>query len=156
MGQSVCALLDSRRVDAPADSLIADWYPSAYLLDIYSVALSLKGADVRSLAQQMLEQPPRWFRVLLSIRDAVMGRLGVKTTDQVRAAHVNGQRLDFFPVALVTTAGLTASDYIAKNRRGYVPTLQWPVLHTLGQRQPIEAPPERHLHKMLHRHRELT
>jgi hypothetical protein len=98
MGQPVCALLDSRRVDAPTDSLIADWYPSAYLLDTYSVALSLKGADVRSLAQQMLEQPPRWFRVLLAIRDAVMGHLGVKTTEQVRAAHVDGQKLDFFPV----------------------------------------------------------
>lgn len=93
-----CSLLLPRRVGAPVDSLIADWYPAASLLDTYAVPLEFKHADLRELARRMLERPPWWFRLLLGLRDVIMGAFGVKTTAQVRAGHDDEHRLDFFPL----------------------------------------------------------
>lgn len=98
MNHPLCPLFESTRIQPPADSLIADWYPNASLLDTYRVPVPFKDQDVRGLAKQMLERPPLWFRLLIGLRDAVMGRFGVKTTTQLRAVGSDEQRLDFFPV----------------------------------------------------------
>lgn len=103
MSLTVCPMLQSRRIEAPSDSMIADWYPSASLLDTYFVPLHQTHTDVRPLARRMLEQPPPGFRLLLGIRDAVMGRFGVKTSQQVRAAHGDNNRMDFFPLLLASS-----------------------------------------------------
>ena len=45
-----------RRVAAPSNSVIADWYPGAYLLDSYSVDVaSTRGESMRELVERVLE-----------------------------------------------------------------------------------------------------
>ena len=90
-----------RRVAAPVDGLIAGFYGGADLVDAYAIALPAgTSGDVQVLARAALGRSPGWVRVLLRVRDAVMGRLGVKTTAQVRAgADASGvKRIGFFPV----------------------------------------------------------
>lgn len=98
MSMTACPLLQSRRIEAPSDSLIADWYPAASLLDTYAVPLQSRHADLRELARQVLERPPLWLRLLLGARDSLVRPFGVKTTAQVRASRGDGPRLDFFPL----------------------------------------------------------
>lgn len=87
------------RVEPPAESLIADWYRQADLLDSYAVvAPAPVPGTMRALAERALATPPTWFRVLIGMRDALMRPLGVKTTAQLRDARRAGDRIDFFPV----------------------------------------------------------
>ena len=90
-----------RRVAAPAECLIAGLYAGASLVDAYAIGLPAGASlDVAVLARAVFGQPAGWLRVLLGVRDAVMGRIGVKTTGQVRADAVarGAARISFFPV----------------------------------------------------------
>jgi hypothetical protein len=92
---SICAF----RVAPPAASAIRDWYEGANLLDSYAVQLPPQAPDdARVLARLALEQPPVAFRFLMSIRDAVMSAVGVKTSADMRAQADGRDRIDFFPV----------------------------------------------------------
>jgi len=90
-----------RRVKPPADSLIASLFAGADLLDAYAVALpSDASRDIGLLARAVLGQPAPWFRSLLRMRDAAVGRFGVKTSQQFRAEAkaIGAEHIDSFRV----------------------------------------------------------
>jgi hypothetical protein len=63
-------------------------YASADLLDSYVVDLPAHStSDIRRLAELALSNPPASFRTLMAVRDAIMSRLGVKTSAEVRKAN---------------------------------------------------------------------
>ena len=88
-----------RPITPPSDSLIADWYADADLLDSYAVELP-PGSDgsMAALARRALGAPPAWLRALLDLRDAIVGPLGIKTSARLRQARPAAGRIDFFPV----------------------------------------------------------
>lgn len=88
-----------RRVAAPAGSLIADWYPGAYLLDSYAVDVaSTRGERMRELVQRALATQPAWVDMLLRLRDAIVRPFGIKTADQLRQKQPVADRISFFSV----------------------------------------------------------
>ncbi len=88
-----------RRVESPSGSLISDWYPHAQLLDSYAIDIpSAPSPNMRQLATLALGNPPVWFRTLLTIRDAAMRPLGVKSSRQLREGTPFAARVDFFPI----------------------------------------------------------
>jgi hypothetical protein len=86
----------------PAESDLSGLYPGADMADAFAVPLPSAVADrkIEDIARALLGDPALWFRAFLAIRDGVMARFGVKTTQQVRAAaaHDGMERIDFFPV----------------------------------------------------------
>lgn len=91
-------MANPKRATAPHQSLIADWYSGASLLDAYCVPLPANDLDLRQLAEASLGQPTWWFRALLYLRDAIMGRLGVKTTQVLKQHLPEANRINFFPI----------------------------------------------------------
>jgi len=87
-----------RHVEPPSESMIHDWYAGAFLLDSYGVAAADDGATMRAIAERALGSPPGWFKALMTLRDGIMGPLGVRTSNDLRRRHANGARIDFFPV----------------------------------------------------------
>ena len=90
-----------RRVASPPESAIEGWYRGADLLDSYAVTLPAGASeDVATLAARLFDRPPLWIRSLLRLRDQLMGRLGVKTTSEIRTAGPRDGRgrIGFFPV----------------------------------------------------------
>ena len=88
-----------RRIAPPSDSLIADWYAQAQLLDSYAVVIpSTPSRNMRQLATLALGDPPVWFRTLLAMRDAAVSPFGVKSSRALRQGNPNEARVDFFPV----------------------------------------------------------
>lgn len=88
----------ARPIDPPPESLIRDWYPNAQLLDSFVVPIDSAHVSINDLAVRALGSPPVWFKVLIAIRDGVMGPLGVRTSGEVRRAHSDKAHIDFFPV----------------------------------------------------------
>lgn len=85
-----------RRVQLPATSLLASRYAGADLADAFAVPLDpYSERDVETLARAVLGDLPGWIRGLMRVRDAVMARLGVKTSKQIGLA---ADRVGFFPV----------------------------------------------------------
>lgn len=83
----------------PPASAIHGWYEGADLLDSYAVQLPPRAPDdARVLARVALERPPAGFRLLMGMRDAVMGVLGVKTSADIRSGADGRDRIDFLPV----------------------------------------------------------
>jgi uncharacterized protein DUF2867 len=90
-----------RRETPPVDSLIADLFAGADLLDAYAIPLPPDAIhDIGILAYAVLGQPAPWFRALMCLRDAAVAGFGVKTSREVRAsAEVRGvKHIDFFPI----------------------------------------------------------
>lgn len=87
-----------RRCDLPRESRLAPLYAGADLADAYVAALPEEVArlPIEEIARRALAHPPWWFHGLLSLRDAVMARFGVKTTGQIGAAAP--ERVAFFPI----------------------------------------------------------
>ncbi|ACB94730.1 conserved hypothetical protein [Beijerinckia indica subsp. indica ATCC 9039] len=89
------------------ESRIASLFRGADLADAYAVSIPNDDIrDINALAQSVLGQPERWFRALLSLRDAIMTCFGVKTSRQIRdrQEREGGGHIDFFPI-------LSASDH---------------------------------------------
>ena len=83
------------------DSLIADLYAGADLLDAYAIALPPDiFDDIGHLANAALARPALWFRGLIRLRDLAVAGFGVKTSRQLRAEAraASGDHIDFFPV----------------------------------------------------------
>ena len=86
-----------RRVAPPTDSRLAASYASAQLADAFAITLPAHApGDAMTLAREALADPPRWFRVLLAMRDAAVKPLGLKTTammrrhlEEIGVAHVD-------------------------------------------------------------------
>lgn len=93
-----CPLLRAQRSTPPTTSLIGDWYRNADLLDAYCVPLPADHGDALQVARATLGQPEGWFRVLIRIRDAIMGCFGVKTSTQMVHTLDAADRVDFFPL----------------------------------------------------------
>jgi hypothetical protein len=93
-----CPLLRAQRITPPATSLIGGWYHNADLLDSYCVPLPADHGNALHVARATLGQPEAWFRVLISIRDAIMARFGVKTSTQMLRKLDAADRVDFFPL----------------------------------------------------------
>lgn len=87
-----------RRTTPPSESVVADWYGNASLLDSYSIDLSASEQSMRELATRTLVDPPAWQKALIALRDAIVTPFGIKTSDTVRTSQDNLGRVDFFPV----------------------------------------------------------
>jgi uncharacterized protein DUF2867 len=88
-------------VTPPADSAIANWYEGCDLVDAYAVALPQDSTDdVQILAHFLLAQPPRWLRLLMGLRDAIVAPFGIKTSRQLARAPLTdpSKRIEFFKV----------------------------------------------------------
>lgn len=87
------------QIEPPSECGVSNWFSGADLVDSYAVRLA-KGpaADMRALAMTALGNPPSWVRLLLFIRDGVMGPFGVKSSGEVRRSAHGRDRIDFFPI----------------------------------------------------------
>lgn len=75
----------ARRVTPPSTSQLAASYGSAHLADAFAITLADDAPDdAMALASAALAHPPRWFRVLLAMRDAAVKPFGLKTTAAMR------------------------------------------------------------------------
>ena len=83
------------RIAPPTESRISDWYAGASLADSFAVTLPPQApADIDTLATLLFTDPPRWFTILLAIRDRIVTLFGIKASH----ALVDGDHIAFFPV----------------------------------------------------------
>ncbi len=77
----------------PADSRIAHLYPVTHLADAYAIDLPA-GSDTRPepLARFIFSHKAPWIAGLMALRDALVGRLGLKTSAQLTATDAAGQK----------------------------------------------------------------
>lgn len=88
-----------RRTTPPSESVVADWYRNASLLDSYSIDLSAsEQPSMRMLATRALANPPAWQRALIVVRDAMVTPFGLKTSGMVGGSRGSDERVAFFPV----------------------------------------------------------
>jgi hypothetical protein len=86
-------------IEPPKDSDLAGWFKGADLVDAFHVRIPDKAfGDMRVVAAMALSNPPRWFSVLLAIRDRVMSLFGVKTSSELGETVRQEDRIEFFPV----------------------------------------------------------
>jgi hypothetical protein len=88
-----------RRTTPPSESVVANWYENANLLDSYSIVLvGSEQSSMRELATRTLVNPPVWQKALIALRDAMVTPFGIKTSDTLRTTPDSRKRVDFFPV----------------------------------------------------------
>jgi len=88
-----------RRAAAPLDSEIADWYCGADLIDSYVVRIAPgPGLSMKDLADDVFGSRAAWIDMLMSVRDGVVGKLGGKTSRDLRRSLRDHPHVDFFPV----------------------------------------------------------
>jgi hypothetical protein len=63
--------------------------------DCYHAQLQRRGLTALQVAHAMFADPPGWIRGLMAARDAVVGRLGLKTA---QAAGAGGAKVGIFPL----------------------------------------------------------
>ena len=88
-------------VAVPAESGVARLYDAPDLADAYAVRLPDEAiADPELLARFLFAHQPGWVAKLLSLRDALVARFGLKTAKQLRAEGSHGAReqLDIFRI----------------------------------------------------------
>ncbi len=88
-------------VALPAQSGVSHVFKSVNLADAYAIRLPLGASrDPDLLARFMFSQQPSWIVILMSIRDSVVGRLGLKTGKQLAtlATSANPNRVGIFKV----------------------------------------------------------
>jgi hypothetical protein len=79
-------------VSLPSESRIAKAYASTDLADAYSIELpSGASTDPELLARFILSHQAAWIGSLLAIRDAVVGRFGLKTVKQLTSLGAEGK-----------------------------------------------------------------
>ncbi|PYD62522.1 DUF2867 domain-containing protein [Gluconacetobacter entanii] len=85
----------------PAESSIASAFKDADLVDSFSITPHNDVPyDIDLIARIIFDRPVWWVRGLLAIRDNIVARFGLKTTDELRCkARAEGNKsIDFFPV----------------------------------------------------------
>jgi hypothetical protein len=83
----------------PPEGRSSPRYAAADLLDCYAVNLPPQAPDdARKLARLVFRDQPRAVRGLMTLRDAIMTRFGVKTSDEIRSEESTRGHIDFFPV----------------------------------------------------------
>src|SRR5260370_32765431 len=82
-------------VSLPPESRIAKAYASTNLADAYSIELpSGASTNPELLARFIFSHQPPWLISLIAVRDAIVGRFGLKTSNQLTslgAARKAGQ-----------------------------------------------------------------
>jgi hypothetical protein len=85
----------SSAVSIPAESRIAKAYASTNLADAYSIDLPRgSSTDPEVLARFIFAQQPSWVGGLMAVRDAVVGKLGLKTAKQLTTPGAAGKPAD--------------------------------------------------------------
>ena len=88
-------------VSLPQESGIANIYPSPNLADAYTIELP-SGALVNPelLARFIFSQQARWVSSLMAVRDAVVGRFGLKTVKQLTSLGAESEtgRVEIFKI----------------------------------------------------------
>lgn len=98
----------------PEASLLNAYRAPRDFLDCYSISLKgrpdLQDADMRVLADHVLNADISWMKTLLSVRDRLTGLIGMKTTDRLALEQSSlppdqrapGDRIGFFRIYSVT------------------------------------------------------
>lgn len=98
----------------PAESRLNAYRSKGDFLDCYSVSLrsrpDLLEADMRVLANHILNSDISWMRTLLTVRDRLTGLVGMKTTDRLALEQSGlpleerqvGDRVEFFKIYSVS------------------------------------------------------
>lgn len=98
----------------PSESLLNAYRAPRDFLDCYSVSLKgrpdLQAADMRVLADHVLNADISWMKALLAVRDRLTGLIGMKTTDKLAlqqsqlpmAQRTPGDRIGFFKIYSVS------------------------------------------------------
>jgi hypothetical protein len=72
-------------VSVPGESRVAGMYDAPYLADAYAIRLPEDAiTDPELLARFLFAHQPSWVAGLLSVRDALVARFGIKTARQLR------------------------------------------------------------------------
>jgi hypothetical protein len=88
-------------VGLPKDSRIGSFYPAPHLADAYAVALAHDTiGDPERLARFLFAQQPAWIGRLMTLRDALVAGLGLKTARQLKALDTGGgsRRVGIFKI----------------------------------------------------------
>ena len=85
-------------VAPPADA--RSWLAGAQFIDAFSITVKDAPLDARHAAQLVFGTSPRWVRLLLALRDAVVKPLGLTTSKSARQAGVD--KVGMFPVVSET------------------------------------------------------
>ena len=74
----------------PLESRLAHLYATADLVDAYSIMLPPTAMrDIDELARAVLGRPVPWFKILMSLRDAMVADAGLKTSGRLRTRETN-------------------------------------------------------------------
>ena len=96
---TLMSLAQPRAVPLPPESRIAAVYVHVNLADAF--AIELPPGTARSpevLARFVFAHQPRWISVLMRIRDALVGGLGLKTVRSLSSVAAGGSRIGIFRV----------------------------------------------------------
>jgi hypothetical protein len=88
-------------VSVPDDSRVAGMYAAPYLADAYAIRLPEDAiTDPELLARFLFAHQPSWVAWLLSMRDVLVARFGIKTTRQLRMSSrpASNERVDIFRI----------------------------------------------------------
>lgn len=98
----------------PAESLLNDYHAPGDFMDVFSASLKgrddLRTADMRVLADHVLNADIGWMKALLAARDRLAAPFGLKTTESLERAgsglplgeRTAGDRIGFFRIYDVT------------------------------------------------------
>ncbi len=85
----------------PRESLLANWYSRADLVDTFTIKLlPHETRDISKIADAILAHPAPWFRALLALRDKGAATFGIKTSGELRSGLETAgvDKIDFFRV----------------------------------------------------------
>ncbi len=82
----------------PADA--THWLAGAQFADAFSITVKEAPLDARRAAQLVFGRTPRWVRLLLALRDAIVAPFGLTTSKSAR--HAEADKVGMFPVVSET------------------------------------------------------
>lgn len=85
-----------------ADALLS----GAQFVDAFSIVTDDTTLTARQAAERMFGRSPRWVRILLALRDAIVSPFGLTTAASAR--HADGDKIGMFPVVSDTSQRLIA------------------------------------------------
>ncbi|MBA5687779.1 DUF2867 domain-containing protein [Duganella sp. LX47W] len=100
-------------VAIPSDSGVFRHYAATNLADAYSIELPAGAStDPEVLARFIFSQQAPWIGYLMGIRDAVVGRIGLKTTGGLAALGADGKtgRLGIFKIYVTSPSEIIVGE----------------------------------------------
>jgi hypothetical protein len=89
------------QVPTPAQALASAALPGSDFSDAWRGQADRSDVTAMQVAIGMFKEPPRWVNALMSVRDGIVGRLGLKTSEHLPAGSP-GTSAGIFPVLLNT------------------------------------------------------